>query len=1195
MDKTEIINKLMGRYYLYCNDKNYYNSLVEKELNKNTKNIYAILSKRIIDEIRVKWNKKDCSWMVLHLKELKEIKNDNLKEILRLLNKWNLEIDIEILAILLKECPNLDAFLMSFVNKKSNSFCVEKITSDEMLQNLLYGYAAIKNIEIEENFSEDAQAVFYNDDSVKMYLKEMGNIHLLDKDENIVIFRKITEYRSLLENAKSDEERKKIEKKIDNCRYQILTGNLRLVVNIAKRYLNRGIPFLDLIQEGNVGLIRAYEKFDYEKGNYFSTYAIWWIRQAITRYIADHCRPIRLPRQVIDMISKMWKTMEELRNLLGRDASTLEIAQKLEISEEKVLDLISQSQTIVELNAPINTDDDGAEMESTIADENANTEETVITGVLNHALTYAMRVLSDREEFVLRMRFGVQDSSKYNELFAEPHKLEVIGKYLNLSRERVRQIEIKALDKLQNNSISRRELAGFINDDYIPGENKAIFLKDILNCSYKDLINTIKLSELNVNESDLLVNLFGVRFDRRGYLNSLDKIDLQFFREIISKLKKVLEENIKNYWDIINSYELGNYVGKKLLQIINCTETELLYLINEMLTNEEIDILALVHDTNFKGVFNLEYISEEKINYYKICLNKLRELLDDMHKNREQGMVENADDVRVQLGKFLNKNLQEALECTDEEFDYLKRISGKLGKKKKVLIDLFGESLQEVLTEEKASLYDNKVFYNAFYPLAKKLEVYRDEKDKTLQELLGCNDIEFKIVVGQCSDFVDKWLTNIFGEKLDQKKDSTKINSNNIRFYNLTLQKLKKASHAFNYSKTLQELLECSDEELLYLMNNITPFSKYGQVVLDACQNGSAYGTLLESLSLSQQKDFQNNIEKYREIIDEYRIEKEKTLQELLGCDLELFNHIKNIINSSCVKDLMIQIFGEDLDQKKNSMVINYKLRKKYITTIQNFKKYLDKLKCSNISTYLNKTLQEALECNDIEFGFIKNCLNNYSRSSKLLYKAYGQNLDKVYDESQVDSFKDINSLDNAFKTVQERLERYRSFYGKTLQELLECTDEEFGLLKDFIIKLSNGDLIVTIYGHDFSKVSDLSKLNYLNFNSFNQLIKKMNGIISDIRHNTDAYLVNLPYFEEVMTLMPDEYKNIMGFYLGYNYSRNYNEEELAELLGIDELEIKTKIEKGKLIFRELEKSYVEQHKFDSNDSFKLVRDKNAH
>ena len=267
------------------------------------------------------------------------------------------------------------------------------------------------------------------EDPVRMYLKEIGKVSLLTADEEIELAQRM-------------------EKGDENAKKRLAEANLRLVVSIAKRYVGRGMLFLDLIQEGNLGLIKAVEKFDYRKGYKFSTYATWWIRQTITRAIADQARTIRIPVHMVETINKLIRVSRQLLQELGREPSPEEIAEEMDMSVDRVREILKISQEPVSLETPIGEEED-SHLGDFIQDDNVPVPaDAAAFTLLKEQLIEVLGTLTEREQKVLRLRFGLDDG--------RARTLEEVGKEFNVTRERIRQIEAKALRKLRHPSRSRK-------------------------------------------------------------------------------------------------------------------------------------------------------------------------------------------------------------------------------------------------------------------------------------------------------------------------------------------------------------------------------------------------------------------------------------------------------------------------------------------------------------------------------------------------------------------------------------------------------------------------------------------------------------------------------------------------------------------------------------------------------------------
>jgi len=280
--------------------------------------------------------------------------------------------------------------------------------------------------DMEKMLAQEGLAI---DDPVRMYLKEIGKVPLLDSDREMVLAQKMSD---------GDDAAKK----------ELVEANLRLVVSIAKRYVGKGMFFLDLIQEGNLGLMKAVDKFDYRKGYKFSTYATWWIRQAITRAIADQARTIRIPVHMVETIHKVSRVSRQLLQDLGHEASAEEIAEYMNISADKVREIMKIAQDPVSLETPIGEEEDSHLGDFIPDDDSPAPAEAASYTLLREQLCEVLHTLTPREEHVLKLRFGLDDG--------RTRTLEEVGKEFNITRERIRQIEAKALRKLRHPSRSKR-------------------------------------------------------------------------------------------------------------------------------------------------------------------------------------------------------------------------------------------------------------------------------------------------------------------------------------------------------------------------------------------------------------------------------------------------------------------------------------------------------------------------------------------------------------------------------------------------------------------------------------------------------------------------------------------------------------------------------------------------------------------
>ena len=387
--------------------------MAKKVTDKDTKQTTKATSENIMNSDQMKE----------HLDNLVDMakKNDNTLIDTEIVNYFVGKPDIELNTDMMTK-------IFDYLDEHHVTVLSETEEDDEILDDMILEDAEDADIDIEKIDLSVPDGVSI-EDPVRMYLKEIGKVPLLTAEEEIELA-------------------KRMEAGDEKAKQKLAEANLRLVVSIAKRYVGRGMLFLDLIQEGNLGLIKAVEKFDYEKGYKFSTYATWWIRQAITRAIADQARTIRIPVHMVETINKLIRESRQLLQELGREPLPEEIAERMGISVERVREILKISQEPVSLETPIGEEED-SHLGDFIQDQNVPVPaEAAASNLLRDQLNEVLDTLTEREQKVLRLRFGMDDG--------RARTLEEVGKEFQVTRERIRQIEAKALRRLRHPSKSRK-------------------------------------------------------------------------------------------------------------------------------------------------------------------------------------------------------------------------------------------------------------------------------------------------------------------------------------------------------------------------------------------------------------------------------------------------------------------------------------------------------------------------------------------------------------------------------------------------------------------------------------------------------------------------------------------------------------------------------------------------------------------
>lgn len=635
-----MLEKLSREFSFYNSDINYYKKIINS--NSNLKECIKIIIKDI------KRNLKQGNGSFIRL--------DNLEEILSIFEKYNIVIDIDIMSNLVKN-PN---FLNNLFKEKKRitDNDIDSVSTNELVRDFLTTYA----LSLGKYQEEIDENIYISTDEIRDYLREIGKIPMLQHEEILYLYQNINE------SNKDDTYKKVVE------------ANLRLVVSVAKKYQGRGLSFFDLIQEGNIGLMKAAKKYDYNKGFHFSTYASYWIRQGITRAIADQGRTIRIPVHAHERLAKMVAIKNKLLANLGRVPTPEELADAMntDVSEIKKIDDFAQVSINLE-DLVSNEEGDEVTKGDYIADEDVNVEENVTTSWMVDYLSDTLHNLDSRSEHVLRMRFGIQDKQNPNPLYETTHTLEEVGKYYNVTRERIRQIESKALRKLSAN----KGLQEYYFNLSKPTKH---FYDNFENIDISEINKSI--SKLTMDEQRALYSTFG---NNLYELNNVDSYLYNLANRAIFKIKDLLKTSAKSNNEKNNKHTLQS--------ILNASPEEMDILIRFMNKNNKLyQTIIKIFGPNLDKEVLINSVDVELIN---ILRNELAE-----------------------YRRYLNKTLEETLGLSIIIIEKLKSKIGSVFYQK--LTAFYGSNLDEVLKFN----FNTKKDFNYFT----KIITYLKELSKTIVE-----------------------------------------------------------------------------------------------------------------------------------------------------------------------------------------------------------------------------------------------------------------------------------------------------------------------------------------------------------------------------------------------------------------------------------------------------------------------------
>ena len=1123
VSRVEIKKRLMREFSFYQKDLDYFENL----LLQNVTN-YREIKNIVLQDLKTDWQNLNMDWFIKKLQDDKKSLLSSLKYLLECLKKYNLVIDIDYLNALLQKYPVLDELLADLFKGKSSvnyDYLASLIDSEEAIDFLvLYTTINGKYDEELEEIDINIPDKSFTSDSIQMYLLEIKTYSILPHNQIIEYFKEIETITNHLKEEITNEERNELKKKYNYYRDLIINTNLRLVVSIAKRYIGRGIDFLDLIQEGNNGLIVAFEKFNYKFGYHFSTYATWWIRQAITRSLANDSNLIRIPVHRYEMIKKVANTKRQLNMDLGRDVTEEEIANKLGISVKEVSSCLRETRVTTSIDATVSTADkesDGSKMINFIKSEE-NLEDNVINGLLPEYLNAVLsKCLTKKQEKVIRMRFGIQEPGKFNELYDGEHTLQEVGDALSLTRERIRQIEDKALKKLAVH------VAKIGLTDYIK-ENKEDEIKtrkftlekgrsykmtpykffEIVNGDIEEIKKCIEL--LSEKEQSALYARFGKNLDESNPVSR--EVSVMAYKAAKKVQKKQEKKSYHSSVRKTKSRKNGPVVtvlnGKRnicyLHDKLGCSKETLDLLALNIINLPDMAILFDCYGPDLSMAIDEISMSEEDYNALESIYPILKEKLANL---------------------IQSPSLKEVLGATDDEIAYLANFANKTTIRYRILSDKFGAELTGAADLIFAKESEKVSFFKGLLAAKKEIQMYHQKKgiltskegitnvskekcELYLKDILQATDEEMnyltKINPLEPNTKVYSLFTELFGENFTSPRSFKKIKQNERSIYYNGLASLKKKLEAYrkNAKVTLLEVLACSKEELPEIMD-----LKEGiihQYFTNLFGNDFSGKIDLSSLDASARRTWNTNIAYLRKRYKKIREERSLSLIDALGIDESKFaNYVtfyKEYHPTSYHK--LSKYFGDDLTLKAD---VNYKEEKDTIKNLIN-------MFISAYCNYQNNFLATILGCTSSELIELQKYLASDEKFLASIQEIFGENLLEKPKNIHEDITPYINRLKEYLATL--RLE------GKQVTEPVEILTEQ-----EYVTKL-------TPFKH--------------------------------------------PFFKEFVKLLPLEYQIITSLRLGLYDGMIHSLSELSEIFNISEQEVLQKTEKGIALFQTLVLKYQE-------------------
>ena len=1162
----KLLEELKSEFYFFETDDNYYNDKIDLG------RIYERIHKLIIKDILLKWHNLDIDWFINPIINSKNFLK-SLKDGIGKLKKYNISINIEYLENILQKYPEFDYCIAKLFEGKENvnSDDLNKMSSNENIVDILTMYAIIKGLYVEDLENEisdkDLKDIGISSDSIRVYLKEIKQYPLLSVTEEQELAKRI---------AEGDEEAKK----------KFIESNLRLVVSIAKRYTNRGLSFLDLIQEGNIGLMKAVEKFDYNKGYRFSTYATWRIRHAITRALANQARTIRVPVHMVETINKMSRVQRQLTLELNRKPSAEEIAIEMEMPVYKIKELIRNSQNITSLETPIGEEKDTF-LRDFIPDEtNLSPEEYTEKIMMKENINTLLMDLNPKEQNILKLRFGLIDGKK--------HTLEEVGQIYGMARESIRQIEAKALKKLRH-PIRAKELEDFYEYDPF---NKSLE-KDLTNNEdiqliqekYRELIlerinlvtkyqqeciilkygsNLLRLYDVNDNVSKIadkaIANILGFINEERYLSDTLNNVlainpkERKYLVDIIlnsrysQTFQKIFGQALNEQMHInlcdLNDVDKENYFfGMNLLRlklkeyrdlrkkdnnimsltnILRCTKKDLTNLSFLLIADDEMHILFQYFGYDLSNIVSKDELQEEELNKTYEALQIVKE----KYLNQERPMY-----------------LKDILGLSDEDFMYFLNNVNYRTFNYKPLSLIYGSDLSQKENNEEIDTKELIKMLIKLKNVINNLFKNRNSEGKYLKNIIGATDEEFEYLIelfNKKNTKMYRLLQKLFGENLDEiKKISINhLNKSESALYYFAIQNLKNELEEYrnfiiNQDKfiILPNILQCTKEDL----TNVS-FLLIADDELHILFQYFGYDlSNIVSKDELQEEELNKTYEALQIVKEKYlNQERPMYLKDILGLSDEDFMYFLNNVNYRTFnyKPLSL-IYGSDLSQKENNEEIDTKELIKILIKLKNM--------VNNLLKNRNKNyLKNIIGATDEEFKNLIKMLSKKTKSYLLLQKIYGENLDeaKKINISNLDQ-KEKYLYYYAIKNLKNELEEYRNFIINQdkfiiLPNILQCTKEDLTNVSFLLIADDELHILFQYFGYDLSNIVSKDELQEEELNKTYEALQ----IVKEKYLNQERPM----YLKDILGLSDEDF---MYFLNNVNY-RTFNYKPLSLIYGSD-------------------------------------------